>query len=636
MPGVSCLYRRTSGIYAVRLAVPVRLRQSLDRGEIHVSTGLRDWNAAKLAALKIQFHWRERFMALDIEKLATASPLLHGDGLISIREAAKTIGLTEDSLLSELLNERAELYTQAQHWPGWSVADIDTIERDFDGTFILNDVEAQGVQLALSGAVRAFNPSATISALLSEGNAIESIFRLSDRKGFWPSSDVEVSLAAWMAQKSTVERVRVRLASHIPPAHSKPAAAPAIPAPAVLTIAESSTAKHGRKKFSELFELYGRHSNWGEDQRRRMTTETSLFIELMNDPTLASIELETIHTYAELLSRLPRDIYQSRRRFNIKSLLDLKKIAQQQSLPLKSKQTVKGHVGRVGEVLNFAVRKGMMPANPASGFQREWSIGKKARAQDERDEFTPEELTLIFSNATLKPGLRHWRPHYFWLPLLALVTGGRLNELSQLYLDDICQSKDDASVWYLDFNLNQPDKIDAADDETSDKSLKTVNSIRIVPLHESVIKAGLPEYVAALRMAGESRLFPELKRDRVKGYGKPAGSWFNGRFLGDRLGIERNNRKTFHSLRHNFATAVERLNLPERVMAQLLGHERGHTQGGTRYAKDRNAVELKPIIDRLVFPSLSSVSVFDVVAAKKALKVAKQFKASIVAAKAKA
>lgn len=71
MSGVSCLYRRTSGIYAIRLAVPVRLRQSLGRGEIHVSTGLWDWNAAKLAALKILFHWRERFMALDIEKLAS-------------------------------------------------------------------------------------------------------------------------------------------------------------------------------------------------------------------------------------------------------------------------------------------------------------------------------------------------------------------------------------------------------------------------------------------------------------------------------------------------------------------------------------------------------------------------------------
>jgi len=31
-------------------------------------------------------------MTLDVEKLATTSPLLHGEGLISVREAAKAIG----------------------------------------------------------------------------------------------------------------------------------------------------------------------------------------------------------------------------------------------------------------------------------------------------------------------------------------------------------------------------------------------------------------------------------------------------------------------------------------------------------------------------------------------------------------
>ena len=34
--------------------LPARLRSSVGRGEIHVSTGLRDWSAAKIAALKIE------------------------------------------------------------------------------------------------------------------------------------------------------------------------------------------------------------------------------------------------------------------------------------------------------------------------------------------------------------------------------------------------------------------------------------------------------------------------------------------------------------------------------------------------------------------------------------------------------
>ncbi len=640
MPGVSCLYRRPSGIYAVRIVVPARLRSSVGRGEIHVSTGLRDWSAAKLAALKIQFQWREKLMALDVEKLATASPLLHGEGLISICEAAKAIGLSDGSLLAELRNERAELFIQAQHWEGWFVSDLENIERDFDGTFILNDVEQHGIRQVLSGVVRAFNPAVSIAALMTEGAATESAFRVAGKGGFWLLQDVTIPVSGWMAGKNAIERVRSRLASAIPPELKKPASSPAKPVSEGVVVMDAITAKHGHKRFSELFSLYRNHRKWGEDQNRRMATEAGLFVELMDDPPLSAIEVETIHEYARSLSRLPNDIYQSRRRFKVSSLAELMKVAEREGLNRKTETTVRGHVGRIAEILNYAVSKGMMHANPASGFQREWGVTKKARPQDERELFTPAELDTIFSQPWFAEGAgkfseqkdwTDWRPFYFWLPLLALTSGGRLNELAQLYLDDIRQSEKDSAVWYLDFNLNQPDKLDADDRDEweSDKSLKTVNAVRVVPLHEVVIRAGLPEYVETLRKAGYVRLFPELKRDDVKGYGKPAGSWFNERFLGRQLGIERNGKKTFHSLRHNFITAVERLDLPERVMAQLAGHERGRTQSGTRYAKDREAVELKPIIDRLSFACLAGVGRFDMEAGIRAIKVAERRKAGM-------
>lgn len=639
MSGVPCLYRRPSGIYAVRLAVPGRLRHQLGRGEIHVSTGLRDWNAAKLAGLKIQLQWRARFMTLDIEKLASASPLLKGDGLISLPEAAKAIGLSVGALLGELLHDRAAIYIQARNWKGWSISNLDDVCRDYDGSFILNDVEDKGTLQAYSGPLRCHDSIAAIGGLMADEKFSESVFLFITGEGaFFPESEQATSLPACMALKSAIERVRVRLATGLPPELDKPAVAPAKPTAEAPVL---PAFKHAGTLFSELFDLYRTHRNWGEDQKRRMATEAGLFIELMDDPTLGEIELETIHEYAKRLSRLPTNIYQSRRAFKVESLHDLLVVAERESLPRKNANTVRGHVGRVAEILNFAVEKGRMPANPASGFQREWSIGKKARAQDERDEFTADELAMIFSQewfssgagAFSNKGSTDWRPFYFWLPLLALVTGGRLNELAQLYLDDVRQSENGA-VWYLDFNLDG-DKLNADEDDwQSDKSLKTVNAIRVVPLHEVVVKAGLPEYVATLRKAGHKRLFPELGRDKVKGYGKPAGKWFNENFLGKKLGIERNGKKTFHSMRHNFATAVDKLEFPERVVAQLMGHERGKTESGKRYIKDRNAAALKPVIDRLVFPCLAGIGKFNIPAAFKAMKYAGRFKDAVARGKA--
>lgn len=341
MSGVSCLYRRPSGIYAVRIVVPSRLRASVGRGEIHVSTGLRDWNAAKIAALKIQFQWRERLMALEVERLATASPLLQGDGLISICQGAKAIGVSDGILLTELRNERTELFTQAQYWEGWVVAEIDAIELDYDGTFILNDVERQGLLQVLSCVVRAFDPAVSIAALISEGTATESVFRLLGHGGFWPINEIVIPLASWMVRKSAIERIRARLASGIPPELKKPASGVVKTVSEGVVVMDAITAKHGHKRFSELFSLYRNHRSWGVDQSRRMATEAGLFVELMDDPVLSAIEVETIHDYARQLSQLPNDIYQSRRRFKVSSLSELVEIAKREGLPCKNQTTVK-------------------------------------------------------------------------------------------------------------------------------------------------------------------------------------------------------------------------------------------------------------------------------------------------------
>ncbi|SAK06894.1 recombinase family protein [Burkholderia multivorans] len=154
MQGMSCLYRRSSGIYAVRLVVPKRLRESIGRTDIHTSTGVRSLAVAKTEALRIQLHWRKHFQAMDAEKLRNESPLIAGDGMISIMAAADAIGISPGALAGELLNDRAQVYTHVQRLRGWAVPDLNDIERDYNGGLILNDVERKGVETTHSGMVR--------------------------------------------------------------------------------------------------------------------------------------------------------------------------------------------------------------------------------------------------------------------------------------------------------------------------------------------------------------------------------------------------------------------------------------------------------------------------------------------------
>ena len=145
MAGNSALYRRPSGIYVVRIAVPTRHRHTLGKTEMHISTSLRDWNAAKLASLRIQVNWQEHFMALDTGTLTKAETLLHGQGLVSVDEAARLLGVSTTTLLTELLNGKCPITAYANEWPCWQVDTLATIAQESNGSYLMNEVEEVGI-----------------------------------------------------------------------------------------------------------------------------------------------------------------------------------------------------------------------------------------------------------------------------------------------------------------------------------------------------------------------------------------------------------------------------------------------------------------------------------------------------------
>jgi integrase len=548
--------------------------------------------------------------------------LLQGQGLVSVDEAARLLGVSTTTLLTELLNGKCPITAYANEWPCWQVDTLATIAQESNGSYLMNEVEEAGKHCIYSGPVQPLDSAAAIGSLIATSSYIGDIFRVSTGGAVFCDAKHEIGVAAVLANKSDVDAIRARLGDLTANASFNPVQKREIPT------TDPITSKHGKKRFSTLFDLYKNSREWKPDQQKRMSTEAKLFVDLMNDPTLDAIDVEAILEYARRLALVPSDIYLARRRYNVTNVEELIEVAETQSLGRKSPQTIKGHIGRISEIINFAVRNDMMRFNPASDFKRGRGKNSTKRAQDERAVFDAEELRKIFSVEWFvigKDESKNWRPHYYFLPLIGLLSGARLTEIAQLYLDDIKQTE--TGTWYLDLNLIQPDKIEDADNiDANDKTLKTVNSVRVVPMHPVLIHLGLPKYAEALRKSGEVRLFPELKHDAVKGYGKPAGSWFNDRFLGRRLGIVRNNTKTFHSLRHVFITALERQNLPERVMTQLAGHERGRSQSAKRYAKDRDADELASFIAALQFNFLQDVTPIDIDAALVAIGVAKNRK----------
>jgi len=122
-------------------------------------------------------------------------------------------------------------------------------------------------------------------------------------------------------------------------------------------------------------------------------------------------------------------------------------------------------------VLNWARRNGVIPddvpwADPVSGMRL-----KVPRST--RRPWEPEELSVLFSSPIYRKGARPKGGKgeaAFWLPLLALYTGARLNELAPMCADNV---KLDASSGVR--------FVTVIEDEETGRSVKTETSLRAVP-----------------------------------------------------------------------------------------------------------------------------------------------------------
>jgi integrase len=146
----------------------------------------------------------------------------------------------------------------------------------------------------------------------------------------------------------------------------------------------------------------------------------------------------------------------------------------------------------------------------------------------------------------------------FWLPLLALFTGARLNELSSLKAADVGHNEI-IGVQCLFIKT----------DKRSGKRLKTEQSERFVPLHSQLIAAGFLKYVAdqITKRGADAWLFPNVAPGTT---GKSAFSKWFGRYL-ETHGIT-DSSKVFHSFRHSFVDALRLAGVSSEINTALLGH----------------------------------------------------------------
>jgi integrase len=229
-------------------------------------------------------------------------------------------------------------------------------------------------------------------------------------------------------------------------------------------------------------------------------------------------------------------------------------------------------------MLNFELKTTRtLQHNPAEGVR-----DKEIKSdQEKKPPFDIDDLELIFVRSDEYGQDKFRKAHQFWIPLLALYTGARLEELCQLVAGDIQEFK---GIWVVD--INEWDEF---------KSIKT-GERRKVPIHPFLLELGFHRYAESRSKEGQLFDLNYVKNRWSHNY------VMQFKKFKDKAGIDPTPRwKTFYSLRHTVSQRLKELEVPEVYAADLLGHKHHQITYGLYGSKSDSQMLLEVAVRKLDF-----------------------------------
>ena len=278
------------------------------------------------------------------------------------------------------------------------------------------------------------------------------------------------------------------------------------------------------------------------------------------------------------------------RDFNLLQLLEMD-VPEEDRLSVDTQTKL---ISRMTSLWNFLIDE--YPEYVSHNVFKKKSVTVTSRkAKDKRESFTDDDIKTIFHHKNFLPAVfeGHGRqtikyPYYF-VPILAVLMGARLEEICQMRVADIMKVD---GIWV--YRIREEGKYN--EEETR---VKNPYSERDIPLHPELIDTlKFIQYVKHIKKLGHERVFWELpKRGTV--YSKNVGKFFNEKYL-VKIGIKKRG-KSFHSFRHSVETHLTNSNVNGRYIDFLQGHSQKGV-GGNVYMKGiRVDVLLKDCVEKLIW-----------------------------------
>jgi len=238
-------------------------------------------------------------------------------------------------------------------------------------------------------------------------------------------------------------------------------------------------------------------SNWVKQVENQNKMTLRLFGESTGNKVLSQVGRHDVSEFIASLKTLPRNWGQvpAYRKLAFPAMLKLAD-KRDRDKPRLSSRTMNRHIASVSGLFTWARRSGrFVGENPATDF-----IDKKASSTINAERrWRPEELEKLFRSDVWRSKWAKAKPSQFFIPLIGLYAGMRLEEICKLQAGDV-RTTDGMPVF--DVVSNEAGRV------------KENNSERTVPIHPALVEVGLLKHVDAIRSNGGGHLWPELKRSK--------------------------------------------------------------------------------------------------------------------------
>lgn len=346
-----------------------------------------------------------------------------------------------------------------------------------------------------------------------------------------------------------------------------------------------------------LYDKEQNHGNLNSKSLGKTVQNLTFFCWCMNNCPLNEITSHMVKSrYIDVLTKIPAHIKRHKdlldKEGNMKPIDFIINYTEKKGLDKLSNNTRKGKLTYVSEFIQWCIDNDYLDDKVIKPF----SVNKKIKKDSKkRFPFSEEDLKKLFNNPIYYKGLYHYKYNFrHWIPLIALYSGMRVNEICQLRIRDVKLDKE-TNIYYMHLR-----------EGSERQSVKSDSSHRKVPIHKTLIKLGFINFYKLQKSKRNinEQLFEKLSYHKSNNnHSSKIVKWFSNYTV--EIGLRKNKKveKVFHSFRHTFINFEKQNRLDREIIEEIVGHASNRTvhndyqQGFSIQAKKREIDKIEFDID---------------------------------------